>query len=103
MTTLSVGRPAHLSSDDTHREVKACAGVREISDAAAVTIASWWAGPRRGNGLAFAELSTSGTVDYDELSAEIAREYAGSYGRDRDALNMLGTWALDKLRTVEGW
>jgi len=68
-------------------------GVEEITDAAALTIASWW--PSAGYvGGAFAELASTGRVDADALSRDIAAVYSDAHPTDRQCLDMLGTWAI---------
>jgi hypothetical protein len=103
MTTLRIGQPRHLFGDEAMDEIDRVYGSDgpEISDACAVTVASWWAGPRRGDGLAFAELATSGTVDSDALSDDIANVYGAASVQDRKALDCLSTWRLDKTLQTE--
>lgn len=89
----------HASSEDTYRDVRS---VRmsvmqadgEIGDASALTIASWWQSPGT-HGRAFAELSTTGTVAVEDLHSDIAAVYQSADARDREALDCLGTWALN--------
>lgn len=101
MSTIDVGRPHHLSSDEVYAMVFARLGKQEITDSCAVTIASFWQSPR-GNGYAMAQLASTGTVDYADLSDSIMltrREavlHYGSSSPDVAALDMLGTWALRK-------
>ena len=92
---ITTDRPRHLYSGETMDEVRAAhAAGREISDAAALTVASWWQSPR--DGAAFAELSTTGAVDVDALSRAIGAAYSeAQHADDRLALDMLGTWALN--------
>lgn len=87
--------PAHLGSIEVYEQVEARDGVRELSDAAAVTVASWWACPGT-DGAALAQLCTTGRV---ELSAflrdvRIARAMATPQ-RDLRALDALATWGLN--------
>lgn len=95
MTRIVTARPSHLLQADVYMEIgEAQDQEREISDAAALTIASWWQSPDP-LGLAFAELSTTGSVNYQDLSDAIAREYDGTHTLDRLCLDMLSTWALN--------
>lgn len=103
MTTIKVGQSRHLSSDEVYAMVQERLGKEEITDACAVTIASFWQSPR-GNGYAMAQLASTGTVDYDDLKDSIhltrreAVEHYGASSPDVAALDMLGTWALAKVR-----
>lgn len=45
---------------------------RAISDGAALAIASWWQGPVRGDGAAFAELASTGQADMVSLLGDIS-------------------------------
>lgn len=96
---IDVGRPDHLLGDQVYDQVFARYGKMEISDACAVTIASWWQSPG-GWGYAMAQLASTGRVPYDTLHEAIyqARKEAEAQGslRDVQALDMLGTWALRK-------
>lgn len=94
---VDVGRPQHLTTDSVTLEVRARYGREEISDAAAVTIASWFQSPA-GHGAVFAALSTTGRVSVRELIDAIYAERAGALPPlpqpvDR-ALDMLATWVL---------
>lgn len=96
MSTLDVGRPDHLwSAQVTAMVNERYGGEVEITDACAVTIASWWQGPT-GHGLPFAQLASTGRVEYVELAEAIydARKSADASGKRE--LDMLGTWALRK-------
>lgn len=97
--SLDIGHVRHVGSAEVVAMVAARIGQCEITDECAATIASWWTGPRRGGGLAMAELATSGRVMLEHLADDLSRaidETRGKHGRegDRDALNMLATWAL---------
>ena len=96
---LITGRIRHLTSDEVTAEVYAAEDAgREISDAAAVTIASWWQGPREGNGLAFAELASTGRTDLKRFSDDLSASFANCgfpHTFDYLALSMLATWALN--------
>jgi hypothetical protein len=93
---MHIGRPKHLTSEETYAQVAERVGKREITDAAAVTIASWWADPR--DGLPFAELSTAGYLNVERLTRAISLIYTTAEPKDRQALDMLGTWALNRHR-----
>lgn len=104
--TVTIARgTAHLGSDAAWSEIAACEGVREISDASAVTVASWWQGPR-GPASTFAALVSHCPVTVADLCDAIAfeRSQISGYGRvadrDRLALSMLATWALNRGREV---
>jgi hypothetical protein len=86
--------PDHLSSGEVTVQVRTRNGVREITDAAAVTIASWWQSAGT-EGRAFAALSTTGRVELAALVDGIAavRRYADTT-IDQWCLDMLSTWAL---------
>ena len=102
---LMIGRPGHVSetaarADVAHVMSDANADGREITDSVAVTIASWFAGHRRGDGLAMAELSTSGTVRLEDLADDASTLFADSNTTRADflALGCLMTWALHTER-----
>jgi hypothetical protein len=86
-------------TDDVTAEVTARYGQREISDAAALTIASWWQSPSA-DGMPFTELSTTGSVDYEALCDAIHRERRELHNDtfNARALDMLSTWAFWKVR-----
>lgn len=97
---LDIGHVRHLSSpevDDQLASREAGETDEEITDGAAVAIASWWQGPRRGDGLAFAELASSGTVRLEDLADDISAAYdAVSFNSaDSKYLDYLATWALN--------
>lgn len=99
---LTVGRPRHVSEDDVWADVAYVQSGeneegQEITDAVAVTIASWFAGHRRGDGLAMAELSTSGTVRLEDLADDLSALFADRSMslENRRALDCLATWALN--------
>ena len=103
MGTIKVGQPSHLSSEEVYAMVEQRLGMEEITDACAVTIASFWQSPGR-VGYAMAQLASTGTVDYEEQKDDIhesrkdAVTYFGGDSPDVAALDMLGTWALSKIR-----
>ena len=106
MATIKAGQPRHLSSDEAYAMVEERYGKEtEISDACAVTIASWWQAPR-GPGYAMAQLASTGTVDYQEFLdglRETRKEAVLTlqHPLDVQALDMLGTWALVHVMTEE--
>jgi hypothetical protein len=72
--------------------------MREISDASAVAIASWWQAPS-GTGYVLAGFASGCVVDRDELLDDIAatrREADAEYHTDeeRTALDCLSTFVL---------
>lgn len=93
---IRVGRILHLLTDETLDEVlNASDAGREISDAAAVTIASWWQSPRDPG---MAKLASGMPVSQAEISADIVTNYRlAMTTQDKLALDMLGTWAIRKL------
>jgi len=99
-----VGQPRHMREHEVYDMVQERLGKEEITDACAVSIAAWWQSPR-GNGYALAQLASTGTVDYSDLSDAIMltrREAVESYGSaspDVAALDMLGTWALHRQQS----
>lgn len=101
MTNLSSTirvRVAHLTQGEVYAEVReAYAAEREISDAAAVTIAAWWAAP---SNPAFTALATGCATTAEAIGADICREYnvLPYDGIDRLCLDMLGTWAINFAR-----
>lgn len=92
--TFEVGKPRHLDSRQVYREISAFYGRAEITDACAVTVASWWQSPGR-TGLPFAELASTGHVDVERLHEAIAHAYTEADDLDKRVLDMLGTWALN--------
>lgn len=100
-------REQHLSSVEALREArKAREEVREISDAAAVTFASWWQGPGRpGSALAaFASGTECDTeVLREDLSLTIQLHYRESGEADKLSLDMLGTYLISKSYGTENW
>lgn len=97
--TISVGRLPHMRSADVVIMVDGRYGKEEITDACAVTIASWWQSSSV-YGMPFTALSTTGTVDYQALSDAIQRERKSMHSAsfDSKALDMLSTWALAQIR-----
>lgn len=91
---VTAGRVQHLTSEAAYAECRAAIGQREITDACAATIASWWQGPGR-DSMPFTLLAQGSPVAYVKLRDAIMREYRNASGRDRDALDMLGTWTLN--------
>lgn len=99
---LRVGRPVHVTETAARADVAYVMSDentdgREITDSVAVTIASWFAGHRRGDGLAMAELSTSGTVRLEDLADDASALFSDSNTTSEDfhALGCLMTWALN--------
>jgi hypothetical protein len=84
----------HVTSDVAYAQIRERLGKSEVDDATAVTIASWWAG-HDAAGRVMAQLSTTATVKLGELMDAIRAEYWECRDpRDREALDMLATWAL---------
>jgi hypothetical protein len=95
MAMIITNRPEHLLSEWVTPQVTAWVhhDGAVISDAAALTIASWWQGPDP-RGMVFAQLSTTGRVHQDEIlaAANVERGNATS-GKDDEALCALIGWA----------
>lgn len=92
---------AHLTSNEVQREIKQALGVREMSDAAALTVASWYqSSGTAGRGLA--ALASGYPVDHQAVLDDIyqARRMDAGSRFDREALDMLGTWTLAKVREM---
>lgn len=87
-------RTAHLTSSEVYAEVRERYGEREISDAAAATIASWWQAP---SNPALAALASGCPVTAAAICDDIARErrITAPTGIDGLALDMLCTWAIN--------
>jgi hypothetical protein len=94
---INVGRPHHLSSDSAYTEIGRCyEAEKEISDACAVTIASWWAGPDVLS-QEFTRLATSGSFNPRALLEEISIARTRiAMNTDHRALDMLATWAMHR-------
>lgn len=93
MARIVTNRPSHLSSQQVRDEIKAAWPDDYISDAAALTIASYWQSPGT-HGRAFAELSTTGSVDLEALVSDIgATMDHAMQGFSRRELQSLEAWA----------
>lgn len=93
---ISVGRPAHLTSDEAYAEIAERYGVEEISDACARTIASWWQGPGAWS-RELTRLSTQGVFNPGVLLQEISAVRSEvATNNDHHALDMLATWAMHR-------
>lgn len=93
-----------LSTEKTLIEIKECYGSHEISDAAALTVASWFVERRSrtdsSKGNAFRRLRDKGEVYREELLYAISEQYE-SYSSSRinefkQALNLLATWVINR-------
>lgn len=85
----------HVTSDVAYAQISARLGTHEVDDSVAVTIASWFAG-HDASGRVMAELSTTARVTLGPLMDAIRAEWAQCLEpRDRIALDMLATWALN--------
>lgn len=84
----------HLTGGEAATEVaRASREGREISDACAQTIASWWQSPRDPG---MTKLSSGMAVSQAEIAADIVTNYPlAETVSDRHALDMLGTWAIN--------
>lgn len=103
MTVIQV-RVNHGSSSEIAAEIKQRYGVEELSDGAAVGIASWYQTPG-GSGRRFAALASGAPVDHHDLLDAIYRERQHIVHSDSNAhreFDMLATWVIAKVREVEG-
>lgn len=93
---INVGRQTHMSSADALAMCQRRRGEQEITDACAVTVASFWqsSGTR---GSAFAALASTGTVELQTLLDDIHYSYVNEAGSldDKLMLDMLATWAIN--------
>ena len=98
MSTLISSTGEHLAHLDADVMVAERYGSgEEITDAAALTIASRWDAPF-GPGTAFGQLTGTGMVEYHALNAAIADVHQDALRRGPvsvRALNMLATWAMN--------
>jgi hypothetical protein len=91
MTSAQVD--ADINSAVRHEDV--------ISDAAALTIASYWMSPGS-EGAALSELVHTGRADHEALSADVTREIKdAAIGWESTALRMLLRWIEVKTYTVQ--
>lgn len=104
----TVGAGPLLTSEELYAEAVMCSDERrEFSDEAAATVASWWHGPS-GDGAVFSRLShrIAGGVTVPELHDVIYRAQRtldknedrrpkSEVNKDRMALDMLATWAMN--------
>ena len=72
---ITTARPPLLGGDAAAAEVAARWGCEEISDACALTVASWWQSPGR-VGRAFAQLASTGSVPLEALADDISATFA---------------------------
>lgn len=96
---LNIGQPRHLSMRDVANDASVWrTRGTVIGDACAATIASWYQGPVRGNGLAFAELASSGRARVGDLHADIERSATRDAQNDDDRRDLaaLAAWVDDK-------
>lgn len=92
---IAIGYVQHLNSTGVQAEIEAAdAEQREISDAAALTIASWWQGPR-GTGLTFAALQSGLPVTVSAIHDACHEVYGTAGPFDRKCLDFLCTWACN--------
>lgn len=97
---LTVTTRRHATSGEVGREMDAPTGDNgEISDSAALAIASWYASPGHADdsGRVMTQLATTGTVTSGELLDAIYTERQTTAKGDayqERALDLLATWAL---------
>src|SRR5678816_407659 len=99
--TITVTNRTQLGESELLRviaHVRDCLDGHEISDAAALTIAAYWQSPGR-DGIAFAQLASTGHVRLEDLADNISAAFdEASAAKDIDGYNELGclaTWALN--------
>jgi hypothetical protein len=98
--TITATTQHHASSDRAYADIRAVDRLevpREIEDATALTVASWWQGSDS-VGRALAQLSTTGSVDVTELLDGIyatRQSYGLTDGIQATALDCLATWAIN--------
>jgi hypothetical protein len=105
MTKIQAETTRQMNGPDAREHIaqRSAEGWREISDSCAVTIAAWWQSPG-GVGRHLATLASGLPAEYDDLRDDIMATRAEvTHELDVLALDMLGTWALDRLRCIEGW
>jgi hypothetical protein len=97
MTLLISTTRAHLPRADVAAMIAQRYGTgRQITDSAALAIAAGWQSPG-GPGATFAQLASTGQVDFHALNAAITAEYGEALRQGPQAareLDMLATWAL---------
>ena len=95
MSTVTTNGVRHLTSDEAMYEIRYGYGQQELSDAAAATVASWWQSPGT-VGRHFAALASGLPVTTSDLLDDIHATYGEAVTPlDRQALDMLATWALN--------
>ncbi len=96
MTDMIVtSRPELLTEGELAVELLESYGRHEISDQAALTIASYWQSPGS-VGRAMSELASTGRVSSAELMEDITHSLPDAQDLfDRRSLNMLATWAMN--------
>jgi hypothetical protein len=97
MTTIRLKDIDHASSAVAYQQCQERQGVTEIDDSVAAAIASWWQSPGT-SGRAFAALASGAPVESSDVLDDVsdALHTASVWdGRDRLALEMLATWALN--------
>jgi len=96
MSMIRLGYILHVDSESAYRQCREREGIREIDDAVAATIASWWQSPGS-VGRAFAALASGAPVDSSDVLADVSASLPETQPntRDRLALEMLATWALN--------
>lgn len=98
-------RERHLPSVEVLDQVRERVGREELTDAAAVTIASWYQAPR-GTGSVLATFASGLPVNREDLSRDVSDTIDECYDRlgnlDRRALDMLGTWVLHRCEWCGG-
>lgn len=103
MTLIRINpMPRHLLFSQVYEELAARYGRTELSDAVAVTAASWWQSPSL-HGAALAALASGAEVDSDDVLDDIyyAYRHETDTDEDRQLLDMLSSWVLAKAREPE--
>lgn len=97
MSTIIPTTRDHVTSDEAMYDVRASHWTRrEVSDATALTIASWWQSPST-VGHVLASLAGGMAVDVTDLLDDIraTRNRVLDGTDDKLALDMLATWAIN--------
>lgn len=95
--TVTPAKVRHIPSSEAMHEVNTAHGRHEVSDARALTIASWWQSPGS-VGHVMAALASGLPVEVEALLDDIAathNSFTSWRPSDLRALDMLATWAIN--------
>lgn len=96
---IVTNRPNHLTESEVTTELYTCSLLRPISDACAITIASWWQSPGS-VGCVFAQLASTGKCDSHALLEDIRktqRDLRVFSTFDSLCFNALTQWVYNKI------